>query len=226
MSPPRGYGTPEYSHRIDSRARGQPLFLPELVPGSGDTPVLPQTFLRGPRAAPMPPRLHHSPPSCSSAWWSVATRKWCRGPALARYSPSKALPISAGGGEASVRSRSHGSAPGSCLPTAPGQTVARRAGRSLQRTLAIESRHGCSLLAPHWRETTTTWVVRGSAVGYSATRPSESTAVPRRAVKACPPTPRIVTQPQRTRRGFILRLLWGLGEYVSVPMPAPQVSAR
>ena len=26
-------------------------------------------------------------------------------------------------------------------------------------------------------------------------------------------------------RGFILKILWGLGEYVNVPVPAPQVSA-
>ena len=42
------------------------------------------------------------------------------------------------------------------------------------------------------------WVVRGSAVSCSATLPSVSTAVPRGAVKACPPTPRMVTQPHRT----------------------------
>ena len=29
----------------------------------------------------------------------------------------------------------------------------------------------------------------------------------------------------RQSRGFILRLLWGLGEYVCVPVPAPLVSA-
>ena len=29
----------------------------------------------------------------------------------------------------------------------------------------------------------------------------------------------------RQSRGFTLRLLWGLGEYVGVPVPAPQVSA-
>ena len=46
-----------------------------------------------------------------------------------------------------MQSRSHGSS----LPTAPCQMVARRAGRSLER------------------KTTTTWVVKGSAVSFSAT---------------------------------------------------------
>ena len=63
-------------------------------------------------------------------------------PVLALYSLFKVLHTSSGGGEASVQSRSHGSGPGSCLPTASGQIVARRAGTSLQKTLVIGSRQG------------------------------------------------------------------------------------
>ena len=46
-----------------------------------------------------------------------------------------------------MRSRSHGSAPGSCLLATPGETAARRAGRSLHRTLAIGSPQVCGLSA-------------------------------------------------------------------------------
>ena len=82
--------------------------------------------------------------SHSSALWSVATRKWCHSSysPQARYNPSKALRISAGGGEASVQSRSHGSAPRCYLPAPPCQMVAGRARRSLHRTLAIGCRQG------------------------------------------------------------------------------------
>ena len=46
MSLPRGYGTAQYSHRIHSGARGQPLYIPELVSGSWNIPVFPLIFLQ------------------------------------------------------------------------------------------------------------------------------------------------------------------------------------
>ena len=82
--------------------------------------------------------------------------------------------------------------------TAPGRKVARRGGKSLQRTLAIGSRQGCGLSAPHWREITTMWGFMGSAVIRSAIRPCQFAAVPLGAVKACPASPRTITQPHST----------------------------
>ena len=73
--------------------------------------------------------------SHSSAWWSVATRSWCLGPCspvTARYSLSRALRTSSGG-SGGVRSRSHGSAPGSGLPTASGRSL--RSGQGLYSEL-------------------------------------------------------------------------------------------
>ena len=63
--------------------------------------------------------------SHSSAWWSVAMRKWCLGPCspvVARYGLSKGLCTSSGGGEASVRPPAMEVPLGAALPPPPAAT--------------------------------------------------------------------------------------------------------
>ena len=70
---------PHYSDHTDPQAREWPLYPPELVLGPGDASAPSLISSRGPRAVPMPPRLHPSSPAgCTSH--NTRRRGCCCGP--------------------------------------------------------------------------------------------------------------------------------------------------